>query len=457
MSAGDGGAWPLHAVDGETFAAFKQMLEPHQRAWIEANGFVPKAENCLVLPTAAGGIAGAVVGVEKSPKLWRFAALRHQLPLGRWRFAEPPSGIDPELVQLGWRLGAYRFARYRQETDAKPLPELEPPSVAAGESVERMAAAIDFGRDLINTPANDLGPEELARAAAETAARVGASFDQVVGDDLLKRDFGSIHAVGKGSARAPRLIDLAWGDPAHPRVTLIGKGVCFDSGGLDLKTAEGMRLMKKDMGGAATVLALFRLVAESRLAVRLRCLVPAVENSVSGRAFRPGDVIRTRRGLSVEVGNTDAEGRIILSDALTLADDERPDLMIDIATLTGAARVALGPELPALFTDDDSLADGLLGHGREVQDPLWRMPLHAPYAKRLDSPVADMNNVSDGPMAGAVTAALFLKAFVKQTKSWAHIDTFAWNDREAPGRPKGGETLTLRAIFALLARRYPAR
>jgi leucyl aminopeptidase len=313
---------------------------------------------------------------------------------------------------------------------------------------------VTLARDLINTPANDLGPVQLETAAREVASRHGASFWVIIGDDLLTQNFPLIHAVGRAAASAPRLIDLQWGDPAHPKVTLVGKGVCFDTGGLDIKPDNAMLIMKKDMGGAATVLALAHMVMDRRLKLRLRVLIPAVENSISGSAFRPLDVYPSRKGLNVEIGNTDAEGRLILADALALADEETPDLLIDMGTLTGAARVALGPELPPFYTDDEQLAAEVARFASAENDPVWRLPLWQPYAAMLDSKIADLNNVSTGGFAGSITCALFLKRFVSAAKSWLHFDIYAWNPSAKPARPEGGECQAARALYALLAARY---
>ena len=320
--------------------------------------------------------------------------------------------------------------------------------------MERAARATYLVRDLVNTPANDLGPAELAEAAAAVARGAGVRANIIVGDDLLAKNYPLVHAVGRASARPPRLVDFAWGTPDAPKVTLVGKGVCFDTGGLDLKPSSNMLLMKKDMGGAAVVLGLAQMIMDAGLKVRLRVLIPAVENSVSGNAYRPGDVLATRKGKTVELGNTDAEGRLILADALTEADGEEPSLLVDCATLTGAARVALGPDLPALFTPSDDLARDLLRHGDAQSDPLWRMPLHAPYRDYLDSKIADFNNAADTSFAGSITAALFLKEFVSRTQAWAHIDLYAWNAKTRPGRPAGGEAMAMRALYALVAERY---
>jgi leucyl aminopeptidase len=323
-----------------------------------------------------------------------------------------------------------------------------------GVELTRTIDAVYFIRDLINTPSNDCGPQEIEAAARVIAERYGATIRIIIGTDLLSANFPLVHAVGRASARAPRLIEFTWGDVKSPKVALIGKGVCFDTGGLDIKTSAGMLMMKKDMGGAAHALGLAQMIMDAKLPVRLHVVIPAVENSISGDSFRPGDVLRSRKGDTVEIGNTDAEGRLILADALALADDAAPDLMIDFATLTGAARVALGPELPAVFTEDEDIAIALARHGAAEADPSWRLPLWQPYRAMLDSKVADTNNTGAGPFAGAITAALFLSRFVSQAKSWLHFDLFAWNATGRPGRPEGAEAQTIRALYALLAERY---
>ncbi len=370
------------------------------------------------------------------------------LPEGTFRLEAAP---DPAEAALAWLMGSYRFGRYR--SGGAPLARLVAPSGVDGADVERIAAAVAMGRDLVNTPANDLGPAEIEAAARALAECHGASVEVTQGDALAK-DFPLIHAVGAASPRAPRLIDLTWGPADAPRVTLVGKGVAFDTGGLDLKPSAAMLLMKKDMGGAAAALAAADMVMGGGLRVRLRVLIPAVENAVSGNAFRPGDVLSSRAGLRVEIGNTDAEGRLILADALTLADADGPELLLDYSTLTGAARVALGPDLPAFFTEDEALAGAVAEAGRAAVDPVWRMPLHAPYARLLDSKVADLNNVSNGPFAGAITAALFLRRFAPKTRAHGHFDLYGWNPSAKPGRPEGGEVQTARLTYALLKARY---
>ncbi|PPR60440.1 MAG: Cytosol aminopeptidase, partial [Alphaproteobacteria bacterium MarineAlpha4_Bin2] len=353
---------------------------------------------------------------------------------------------------LGWALGTYVFDRYRKI--ARPQAKLVWPAGASRSAVNGMASSIALTRDLINTPASDLGPAELAAVARQLAREFKARCSVIVGDELLKKNYPMVHAVGRASNRAPRLIDIVWGNPRHPKVTLVGKGVCFDSGGLDLKPASGMKLMKKDMGGAANALGLARMIMAAKLPVRLRVIVPAVENSVSGDAFRPMDVLRSRAGITVEIGNTDAEGRLILADALYEAASEDPELILDFATLTGAARIALGPEIPVMFANDDPLAADLFEYGEAVGDPVWRLPIWKPYRRSMDSKVADINNIGEMPQGGAIIAALFLNEFVKVTVPWAHFDIMAWNTSSRPGRPAGGEAMAIRAAYETIAARF---
>src|SRR5205807_1082833 len=349
--------------------------------------------------------------------------------------------------------GTYAFTLYRDKKKENRARLIWPEGADRG-LAERLANAVCLARDLINTPASDLGPAELAEAALTVAENAGARHDVITGDALLDANYPTIHAVGRASTRAPRLVDIRWGDEHAPKVTLVGKGVCFDSGGLDLKPASGMRMMKKDMGGAAIMLGLAQAIMQGGVPVRLRVLLPLVENAVSGNAMRPLDIVKTRKGITVEIGNTDAEGRLILCDALAEACTEQPAIIVDAATLTGAARVALGPELPALFCNDDKLAEGLTAAGSAEDDPMWRMPLWRPYRKLIDSKVADVNNVSESPHAGAITAALYLQEFVDPEIPWAHIDVMAWNTRSRPGRPEGAEAQTLRALYAHIAGRF---
>ena len=421
-------------------------------AWVRANGFTAKAGAHCLLPGDGGRIARVLLGVEASHDPWAYGGLPVALPEGDYHLSPGLDGKAATDAALGWAIGGYRFTRYREATRA--LARLIWPEACDRERVENLAAAVALTRDLINTPAEDMGPGELAAVSVELAENHGGACALTVGDGLLAAGYPLIHAVGRAAAQAPRLIDLTWGDRHAPRLTLVGKGVCFDSGGLDLKSASGMMLMKKDMGGAATVLGLARAIMGAGLALRLRVLVPAVENSVAGNAIRPLDIVRSRKGITVEIGDTDAEGRLVLADALTEADSEQPEMIIDCATLTGSARIALGPDLPALFTPDDALAADLLRNAAATGDPLWRLPLWSPYRELLDSKIADINNISSGSLGGAITAALFLAEFVTETPAWAHIDMMAWNAKARPGRPIGGEAMGLRALFALIEERF---
>jgi leucyl aminopeptidase len=451
-AAGTTGTRPVAILPAAAYQSWLAARPAPVRSWLEATGFEPEPAATALLPASDGALAGALLIRSEPVEPWDFAALRGRLPAGDWRLEWAESEPGTGQAALGWALASYRFERYRQREAKSVRLALEDDAGLRGS--EAIAEAVWLARDLINTPASDLGPAELAEAAGAVAARFGAEFRTIEDNALLADNYPAIHAVGRASARAPRLAELIWGEPGAPKVTLIGKGVCFDTGGLDLKTSQNMLLMKKDMGGAAVTLGLARAVMALEVPVRLRLLIGAVENSVSGSAFRPGDVLATRKGLTVEVGNTDAEGRLVLADLLAEADRQRPELMIDCATLTGAARVALGPDLPALFTPDDRLADDLLAAGRAAFDPLWRLPLHAPYREMLDTPIADLNNAPSGGYAGAITAALFLKEFVVETGAWAHLDIFAWNPKDRPGRPKGGEATALRALLALILARF---
>jgi leucyl aminopeptidase len=425
------------------------------RNWVSGTGFAAKPGEICLVPGRDGSPQRVLVGIVGSggaEDLWHAAGLSLRLPIGTYRLDPEPEEPAATRLATGWALGAYSFSRYRAAPRAPA--ELVWPRHADQAQVGRIARAADLVRDLVNTPAEDMGPAELADAAKAMADELDLEIEIVKGNALLKQNFPLIHAVGRASERSPRLIDLSWGQAKDPLVAIIGKGVCFDTGGLDLKPESGMKLMKKDMGGAAHALGLARMIVEARLPVRLRVLVPAVENSVSGNAMRPLDIIRSRQGMTVEIGNTDAEGRLILADALSLACEAPPALIVDFATLTGAARVALGPDMPAMFSNDDTLAEALIRHATAEADPLWRLPLWKPYRARLDSKVADINNVSDGPFAGAITAALFLQEFVKPGIPWVHFDLYAWNPSAKPGRPEGGEAQTLRAVFATVAERF---
>jgi leucyl aminopeptidase len=428
-----------------------EKLTPAQRKWAGTNGFAGQRGRLLSLPGADGNVAGVLfgIGAEKDRPALVAGIAAAALEPGRYR-AEGAIG-DPTLTALGFRLGAYRFDRYRKP---KEVPELIAPAGADEAEAERLAAGAIIARDLVNTPASDLGPDDLDREIRSFAAARKMKVRAIVGDDLLKQNFPMIHAVGRAGHQPPRLMDLTWGRAGDPKVTLVGKGVTFDTGGLDIKPAAGMLLMKKDMGGAANMIGLAHAIVNARLKVRLRVLIPIVENAISDEAFRPGDVLTARNGTTVEIGNTDAEGRLILGDALALADEEAPELLIDMATLTGAARTALGPDLPPLYTNDDVLAAELIAAGAASDDPLWRMPLWAPYESMISSRIADVNNAGQGGFAGSITAALFLQRFVKQAKAWAHLDIFAWAPEARPGRPFGGTDQGQRAVYGVLKQRY---
>jgi leucyl aminopeptidase len=422
-----------------------------QRQWLAGAGFKARPGQLCAVPGSDGAVGSWLFGLEQEGFLYQLAPLPVSLPDGVYRLKSDWSRSQRLQAALGWGLAAYKFERYKANPDPRPALVLEPD---IEDEVRTLHAAQTLVRDLVNTPTEHMGPQELADAVVQEADAFDAEVNVIAGDDLLTRDFPAIHAVGRASARAPRLIELDWGEPEAPLLALVGKGVCFDTGGLDLKTATGMALRKKDMGGAAHALALARLVMAHDLPVRLKLLVPAVENSVSGNAYRPGDVIATRKGLSVEIGNTDAEGRVILSDALALACEHSPDLVVDFATLTGAARIALGADLPPLFSNRPDVSQAIQQAGDEVEDPLWTLPLHQPYRKLIESPVADISNSGSSPFAGCITAALFLESFVEADVPWVHIDTFAWNQANRPGRPLGGEALGLRAVFHYLRHRY---
>jgi leucyl aminopeptidase len=445
---------PVTFVTAASWREFRDSLDSRTRAFADACGFEPSPGRHLLIPSAEGAVAGALFALEGSEDpnkdLFRPAALCGLLPPGAYRFAN--AAHDSKLAALAFALGCYRFTRYHKPDD-KEL-KLELPGNVDGEDLTRIVEGVYLARDLTNTPANDMGPPELEEAARALANRHGASLRSVAGDDLITENFPLIHAVGRAAVRAPRLIDINWGDPNDPKITLIGKGVCFDTGGLDIKPESGMLNMKKDMGGAASMLALAHMLMDRGTSIRLRVLIPAVENAISGSAFRPRDIYRSRKGLTVEIGNTDAEGRLILADAIALADEEEPELIADLATLTGAARVALGTEVPPFYTDDDELASALARCAASESDPLWRMPLWRPYDQLLDSKVADINNVSSVNFGGSITAALFLRRFVSRAKAWLHCDIYAWNQTAKPGRPEGAECQAARALYALLVSRY---
>lgn len=454
FAAADKGAVPLTGLTEKTLAAWKKKQPAQVRRWIEASGFAAKPGTHAAIADADGNIVRVLFGADEESDMWAWAALAKSLPAGTYRIEATLKPDRATAAALAWALAGYAFTRYGKK--AAKVARLVWPQGADRAYVTATAEATFLVRDLINTPTSDMGPAHLAAAAKAMAARHKASFSVVVGEQLLKRNFPSIHAVGRASAadRQPRLIDIRWGRKNAPKITLVGKGVCFDTGGLDLKGSANMKLMKKDMGGAAHVLGLAHMIMAARLPVRLRVLIPAVENSVSGNAMRPLDIITSRKGLTVEIGNTDAEGRVILSDALALACEEKPALLADFATLTGAARVALGTELPALFANDDNLANELLAAGTATADPVWRLPLWKGYAKQVEGKVADLTNAPEGGFAGAITAALFLERFVAPGTPWVHLDLMAWNTASRPGRPEGGEAMAMRALFRTIADRF---
>jgi|TARA_R100000322_G_scaffold153388_6_gene111727 leucyl aminopeptidase len=442
--------WQIRANEAEAWC------ETHAgpgAAWVATSGFKGEAGKVLLLPDGSGGLAGVLLGIGDASDPFAAGALAASLPAGDYRLAGELHG-DVSKVAFAFALGTYRFTRYSGKT--REWPRLVLPEDVDGEEVSRLVRAVFLARDLINTPASDMSPADLAAAAEDVASAHGASLTVIEGENLLSENYPMIHAVGRAAEIAPRLIDMRWGREDAPKVTLVGKGVCFDTGGLDLKPSSAMLLMKKDMGGAACTLALAQALMEAKLDIRLRLLIPAVENAVSGNAFRPGDVLQSRKGLTVEIGNTDAEGRLVLGDALAEADSEAPDLIIDMATLTGAARTALGPDLPPFYTKDEGLAEEIAASAEAMSDPLWRMPLWKPYDAWLESKIADVNHISDGPFAGSITAALFLARFVEKARAHVHFDIYGWAPKAKPGRPVGGEAQGIRALYHLLKRRYGA-
>ena len=442
---------PLLCVQQDGLAAAN--LTPAQRLWAEANDFTGQRGRLLGLPDAQSGLSAYLFGLGKpSDRPTMVTGLAGAaLPVGNYCLAGDYG--DPVLAAIGFRLGAYRFDRYRA---GAPAPTLSLPEGADAAEIDRLVEAAVLARDLVNTPTNDLGPDAFEAFIRDFAATRGMTIAVTRGDDLLAANFPLIHAVGRAAEQAPRLLDLSWGNPSHPKVTLVGKGVTFDTGGLDIKNPTGMLLMKKDMGGAANVLGLAHAIVSAGLQLRLRVLIPVVENAISASSFRPGDILPSRKGLTVEIGNTDAEGRLILADALTLADEESPELLLDMATLTGAARVALGPELPALFSTDDGLARDLMRSGLQNDDPLWQMPLWSPYDAMMNSKIADVNNAGAGGFAGSVTAALFMNRFVSKARAWVHLDIMAWAPEARAGRPQGGTDHGIRSVYGVLKERYPA-
>jgi leucyl aminopeptidase len=452
------GARPVWFAAKGGLDALADQLPTTAAAYARACGFDGEPGRIILCPDETGAVACALMGVEaaqpRRPDPFLAGKLAAALPAGVWRFANAPGSGEraAELAALAFALAAYSFRRYRAPTEPKAT--LIAPEGVDAKRLNRIAEWVCLGRDLVNTPANDMGPDALEAAAREVARRCGARIRVISGEGLLRKNFPLIHAVGRAASQPPRLVDITWGKPKAPKVTLVGKGVCFDTGGLDIKPSSAMLLMKKDMAGAAVALAAGGMAMEAKLPVRLRLLLPIVENAVSAESFRPGDVYPSRKGLKVEIGNTDAEGRLILADALALADEEAPDLLCDFATLTGAARVALGPDLPPFYCDDETLAAEIAATGAQINDPVWRLPLWDPYDSMLDSKVADLNNVSSGPFAGSITAALFLRRFVAKAATWAHFDIYGWVPSAKPGRPDGGEAQAARLIYELLERRY---
>ncbi|MCB1738982.1 MAG: leucyl aminopeptidase family protein [Gammaproteobacteria bacterium] len=444
ITAPETAAYPLHLVAPDKLDAVRERLSAESNRWLDATGFQAKAGQLCILPQPDGQLQGALF-CARADDPWCLGDLAARLPDACFKLV--CDWNESQLIQAlaGFQLGTYRFSRYKKVE--RPSARLMIPDAVRSGPIESLTAAICLVRDLINTPAENMLPGDLAEATRGLATEFGASFQTIVGDALLQSGYPAIHAVGRASAAAPRLIELLWGDPDAPKVSLVGKGVCFDSGGLDIKPPSSMRLMKKDMGGAANVLGLARMIMHDGLPIRLRVLIPAVENAISGNAMRPGDVIPTRRGLNIEIHNTDAEGRVILSDALADASDEKPRLLVDYATLTGAARVAVGPEIAAMFSNDDALAGYLHQAGERLADPCWRLPLHDGYEPMIDSSIADVLNATTQPHAGATTAALFLRRFVAEQVPWVHFDIMAWNTRNRPGRPEGGEAMGIRAVY----------
>jgi len=443
---------PLIAVNSNLLQSTLEKLGESARRWVNATAFRAESGSVCFIPDASGDLDSVLAGVPNSEDVYALSALPMTLPEGIYQIDSVRGcSLNPVRMALGWGLGAYQFARYRQAKRAPAQLAIQHREKLA---VHSLLAAIYQVRDMINTPTEEMGPEQLADIVKNLAAANKASYRQWVGEELLAANFPTIHAVGRASHRAPRLIELTWGSDKHPQVVIIGKGVCFDSGGLDIKSADGMRWMKKDMGGAAHAIALAGLIMQANLPVYLRLLIPAVENSIAANAYRPGEVIRTRAGITVEIDNTDAEGRLILCDALAYACEQKPDFILDFATLTGAARIALGPELPVLFSNCDNVANTVFAISQNEQDPLWRLPLWQPYQKFLDSSIADIANAGASRHAGAITAALYLQRFVPDNIPWCHLDVYSWNDTDKPGRSKGGDAQSLRTLFTFLRQRY---
>lgn len=441
---------PLIFITEETLTSYLKACSSAQNAWIKVNKFQAKSGAICLMPATDSSIATALVGVKSLDDLWSVGSLPSLLPEGIYHIATKLTEQQSQSAELAWGLGSYRFERYLSSSSTKKA------FLAVKTNIVRDAIlqGIYLTRDLINTPTNDMGPKDLALTSKNLAKKYQARFKEIVGDDLLKQNYPAIHAVGRASAESPRLIELEWGNKKHPKITLVGKGVCFDSGGLDIKPSNNMRLMKKDMGGAAHALGLAAMIMETKLPVHLQVFIPAVENAISGNSFRPGDILTMRNGKTVEIDNTDAEGRLVLADALTEASRRKPKLIIDFATLTGAARVALGTDIPVMFSNDDNLAEALFRQGQAVDELIWRLPLYQGYEKHLNSPFADMVNSSETPYGGAITAALFLQRFIENNVSWVHFDIMAWNLSNQPARPQGGEAMGLRAVFQYIFSKF---
>jgi len=444
----------IQPLTEKSFSGWLKKQKKDIQLWVESSEFKAKQESILILPSKDGKISQVLFGTDEDFNTFTFASLPSRLPYNKegYHINAKFKSEDATKISLGWALGCYSFEKYKSAKSNKGINKLVMPENANTKKLKSSIEAMFLARDLINIPANEMGPEELVAAAKKVAPK--NSVKVIVGQDLLKKNYPTIYAVGKGSSRKPRLIDFTWGNPKNPKVTLVGKGVCFDTGGLNLKPGGSMYLMKKDMGGAAHVLGIASMIMAHNLPIRLRVLIPAVENSVSGDSFRPSDIIKTRNGITVEVGDTDAEGRLILADALAEASSEKPKLLIDFATLTGAARVALGPDLPAMLTNDDRIAEALEKASNKTDDPLWRLPLWQPYNDMLKSDIADTNSITSSGLGGAITAALFLEKFVGKDIPWVHIDTFGWNPTSRPGKPKGGEALAMRAVYELIEERF---
>lgn len=443
---------PIVSLTPQQWEGWLAKQKPATQQWLKTLNFSAKPGSTALLPDSEGQLNQVILILNEACDFWSFGCLPCSLPPGHYHYLDISDEVFFHRAAMAWGLGAYEFTRYKAAT--KPQVQLLIPPTANAPALSAKVKAIYRVRDLINTPTEDMGPAELADTVVQLGKSFHASIKQIVGDDLLKENYPAIHAVGRASPREPRLVDLTWGDKKHPKITLVGKGVCFDSGGLNLKSSSGITLMKKDMGGAANAMGLAEMIMLLKLPVRLRLLIPIAENLVAGNAYKPGDVIKMRNGLSVEVSNTDAEGRLILADALSEADSENPDLLIDFSTLTGAARVAVGTEISAFFTSKEDLATALLKNSQEAQDPLWRLPLYKPYQKLLESKVADINNSATSSFAGAITAALFLANFIKQETPWVHIDFNAYNVASRPGRPEGGEAMAIFSLLCYLVKKY---